>query len=112
MKEKAVNCFDCVAEGELVAAVGICAECGAGVCLRCVNLGRRETRHASGFSSAEASITETRVIACSPCAAVLTERHAGRYHFKRPVVRVRQFDRFGDGSTGLAPRLAGTSVEV
>lgn len=27
-----MNCFDCTALGKTVAAVGICADCGAGIC--------------------------------------------------------------------------------
>lgn len=85
-----MNCFDCVVDNEPVPAVGICAVCGAAVCSSCAYVGSQFTRHATGFSSAENSVTETRLIACEPCVVALTARHAGQYRFEKPDNRVRQ----------------------
>jgi hypothetical protein len=37
-----MNCLDCAVEGRHQSAVGVCALCNAGVCLRCVRLDRRD----------------------------------------------------------------------
>jgi len=87
-----MNCFDCIVDNEPVPVVGICTVCGAAVCSSCAHVGSQFTRHATGFSSAESSITETRMIACQSCVVALTARHAGRYRFDRPAGRVRQLN--------------------
>jgi hypothetical protein len=70
-----MNCYDCSAAGRAEPAVAVCAACGAGICLRCAQLGTQTVHHLEGFVRSEVSNIDTRVFNCPSCAGAMHAHH-------------------------------------
>ncbi|MPZ86098.1 MAG: DUF2180 family protein [Actinophytocola sp.] len=79
-----MHCYNCADRGDTVPAVAVCASCGAAVCRSCARIGSQTTRHYRLFVGGNL-LTETRTIACPPCADALATHHPGRFRFATVV---------------------------
>ncbi len=72
-----MNCLDCAVQQHEAPAIGVCALCGAGVCLQCVRL---DTRTMPTIGSPGVAVRRTtRSILCEPCAVVASTMHPVAY---------------------------------
>lgn len=69
-----MNCYDCARAGATATAVGVCSDCGAGVCADCVRV--EHTNHAHVASPGTSAARRTRTLTCPSCDAVLGRAHA------------------------------------
>jgi len=65
-----MNCYDCATQDHLTRpAVGICHDCGAGVCVDHAALGCRHLTRTSLINRVETVDPPARVMYCTTCAA-------------------------------------------
>lgn len=67
-----MNCFDCATDHRDTKALGVCLNCGAGVCADHVELDAHEEAHLSGPGNYTPMVT--RRFTCTTCATVLHSR--------------------------------------
>lgn len=70
-----MNCYDCTRDGHPEPAVGVCAACGAGICLDCAQVGSQTIHRMEGFVPADVSNIDTRVLNCPQCANAVHAHH-------------------------------------
>lgn len=68
-------CYGCSIGGLPESAIGVCAVCGAAVCVEGAQVGSQTIRRMDGFVSADHSSIETRIINCAPCADGVHAHH-------------------------------------
>jgi hypothetical protein len=75
-----VNCFDCAAVGHQVAAVGVCLDCGAGICAEHVRLSPHWLTRTEVINRVVAVEPPARMLRCPVCQAACEAAEAGRFH--------------------------------
>jgi LSD1 subclass zinc finger protein len=64
-----MNCFDCAAHSMSVTAVGVCADCGAGVCLEHAHVTARWLTRTAALNRTVTIEPPARTVRCSLCQA-------------------------------------------
>ena len=64
-----MNCFDCAANDQVTAAVGVCADCGAGICSDHAHVVVRWLTRAAAINRAVLVEPPARTIRCVVCQA-------------------------------------------
>jgi hypothetical protein len=78
-EEEIMNCLDCAANGQVTPAVGVCHDCGAGVCADHVVSGDRHLTRLEGIGMKVKVEPPARLLRCEVCtAAVDAVREASR----------------------------------
>jgi hypothetical protein len=84
-----MNCYDCAALGETIAAVAICADCGAGLCPRHAQLTPRWLTRTMVINRVVAIEPPARTIRCGICQAARDAAESDVGH-GRPVPASRR----------------------
>ena len=64
-----MQCMDCLMAGRQEAAVGICSQCGAAVCLRHAQVGQQSLACTKPVYRTVVTRPPVRRLLCTPCAA-------------------------------------------
>jgi hypothetical protein len=88
VEEYLMNCLDCAVEKRARIAVGVCAICNAGVCLRCVRLDTHALTIAS--SPGRTQNRATRQVLCPECAQVVATMHTVTFTGAGAIPPLRQ----------------------
>lgn len=70
-------CLDCSADQKSTPAVGMCTNCGAGVCVSHLELDSHVITPFAGVGSSNPHVT--RAVTCATCAPVMTALHHQHY---------------------------------
>jgi hypothetical protein len=74
-----MNCFDCASLGHRVPAVGICSDCGAGICADHLRLSPHWLTRTAIINRVVAVEPPARILRCPVCQAAHEAAEAGHY---------------------------------